>query len=262
VQVGFERMRRALDDRESYLLSVIKDQEAANERQIAEQEAELFHRREKIMEGYRDAQSTLEIEDKFTFISGAAEFEQRMDYYLKLDLTASDLYLTDTGSVLWDDADRAIHSIDFQESSGETRLPPPPPRVVPPSPSPVRPAKTPVQKAEPPRMPSRPVPATPPAPPPASTSSEARSPDSSNAIYINGLSPDTTEADIRDVFSRFGPVKMVNARHVASGGFAFVFFEDESGAAAALVDPRVPVKDRMTNVLAKQQILSGGGRWL
>ena len=31
---------------------------------------------------------------------------------------------------------------------------------------------------------------------------------------------------------------MVNARHVASGGFAFVFFEHESGAANALVDPR------------------------
>ena len=61
------------------------------------------------------------------------------------------------------------------------------------------------------------------------------SPDSSNAIYINGLSPDTTEADIRNVFSKFGGIKMVNARHVASGGFAFVFFEQESGASNALV---------------------------
>merc|ERR1712166_828451 len=29
VQAGFDRMRRALDDRESYLLSVVKDQEVA-----------------------------------------------------------------------------------------------------------------------------------------------------------------------------------------------------------------------------------------
>ena len=59
---------------------------------------------------------------------------------------------------------------------------------------------------------------------------------------------------IRNVFSKFGAVKMVNARHVASGGFAFVFFEDESGAANALVDPRVPVKDRVTNVLVRHSV--------
>jgi len=251
VQAGFERLRRALDDRESYLLTVCKDFEAQKERQLAENEAELMRRREKIMEGYVDAQATLEIEDKFNFISGASEFEQRMDYYLQLDLTVPPANLSNDGPPLFDEALAAIGVIDFAEGTAdavrEIRDIAPPARTRPPMPAatpPARAVRTPPVKAA-----------------PAPTES-VRSPDSSNAIYINGLSPDTSEGDIRDVFSQFGEIKMVNARHVASGGFAFVFFENESGAAAALVDPRVPVKERVTNVLAKQQILSGGGRWL
>lgn len=256
VQAGFERLRRSLDDRESYLMTVCKDFEAQKERQLAENEAELLRRREKVMDGYIDAQATLEIEDKFNFISGAAEFEQRMDYYLQLDLTVPPANLSNDGPPWFDEALAAIGVIDFAEGSAdaarEIRELAPPPRSSPPRTKPPMPAATPPARAV--RTP--PVKAA-----PAATES-VRSPDSSNAIYINGLSPDTSEGDIRDVFSQFGEIKMVNARHVASGGFAFVFFDNERGAAAALVDPRVPVKERVTNVLAKQQILSGGGRWL
>jgi len=81
-----------------------------------------------------------------------------------------------------------------------------------------------------------------------------------NAIYVNGLPSDCTEADIREVFGQFGDIKMVNARHVATGGFSFVFFRNEQGAAAALENPRITIKDKVANVLAKKQILGSGGR--
>ena len=41
-------MRRALDDRENYLLRVVQEQEIAKERLLTEQEQELVHRREKV----------------------------------------------------------------------------------------------------------------------------------------------------------------------------------------------------------------------
>ena len=39
-----------------------------------------------------------------------------------------------------------------------------------------------------------------------------------NAIYINGVPEDTTEGDLREVFARFGDIKMINSRHIATGG--------------------------------------------
>ena len=41
---------------------------------------------------------------------------------------------------------------------------------------------------------------------------------------------------------------------------SFVFFRNEQGAAAALENPRITIKDKVANVLAKKQILGSGGR--
>ena len=77
---------------------------------------------------------------------------------------------------------------------------------------------------------------------------------SKSAIYVNGLPNNATEADIVEAFKDCGGIKMVNARHVASGGFAFVFFDTDGGAENALGRAMVKVKGKQVNVLAKKQI--------
>merc|ERR1711998_47805 len=77
---------------------------------------------------------------------------------------------------------------------------------------------------------------------------------SKSAIYVNGLPNNASEADIIEAFRDCGGIKMVNARHIASGGFAFVFFDNEAGAENALNRARVNVKGKQVNVLAKKQI--------
>lgn len=77
---------------------------------------------------------------------------------------------------------------------------------------------------------------------------------SRSAIYVNALPNNATEADIVEAFKECGGIKMVNARHVASGGFAFVFFDTDAGAENALGRSQVKVKGKVVNVLAKKQI--------
>merc|ERR1712022_26387 len=78
-----------------------------------------------------------------------------------------------------------------------------------------------------------------------------------NAIYVNGVPHDASEYDVRETFERFGEIKMINARHISTGGFAFVFFKQDIGAQIALENPRVVIKGKTANVLAKKQILGG-----
>eukprot|EP00656_Telonema_subtile_P015588 TRINITY_DN18195_c0_g1_i3.p1 TRINITY_DN18195_c0_g1~~TRINITY_DN18195_c0_g1_i3.p1 ORF type:complete len:197 (-),score=47.16 TRINITY_DN18195_c0_g1_i3:76-666(-) len=77
---------------------------------------------------------------------------------------------------------------------------------------------------------------------------------SKSAIYVNSLPTDAKEADIVAAFQDCGGIKMVNARHIATGGFAFVFFDSDDGAQKALETARVEVKGKLVNVLAKKQI--------
>ena len=63
------------------------------------------------------------------------------------------------------------------------------------------------------------------------------------------------QADLRDVLGEFGEIDMVNSRHIASGGFAFVFYTTNEAAARALEKPRITIKGKMVNVLAKKQIV-------
>lgn len=256
-----------------FSVQAIEDEKA---QLLVQQEADLINRREVLVEGYREAQKMLEMPDKYEFIAGAADFEARMDAFVDMDLSVQDLDLTDNRTASFVPAEEAIRSISFDANAAVTELPP-------------LPAARPPVQVQPVPLPPPPLP-----PPPAPVIEEAivaeevieetveemgkeaeaeanepvpklaapRNNPGSNAIYINGLQPDTTEADIRAAFEVFGAIKMVNAKHVSSGGFAFVFFVMAEGAAAALVDPRVDVKDCTVNVLAKEQILSGGGRWL
>lgn len=48
---------------------------------------------------------------------------------------------------------------------------------------------------------------------------------------------------------------MINSRHIATGGFAFIFFSTDTGAAAALEKPKVIIKGKAVNILAKKQLV-------
>ena len=103
-----------------------------------------------------------------------------------------------------------------------------------------------------------------------------------NAIYINSVPEETTEADLRAEFEKYGEIKMINSRHIATGvptqparggdraaqGFAFIFFSSERAAAAgtcqaadwaddctALENPRVHIHGKPVNILAKKQLV-------
>jgi len=76
-----------------------------------------------------------------------------------------------------------------------------------------------------------------------------------NAIYINGVPEETTESDLREVFEKFGEIKMINSRHIATGGFAFIFFSSEQAASAALEKPKVLIHGKPVNILAKKQLV-------
>lgn len=76
-----------------------------------------------------------------------------------------------------------------------------------------------------------------------------------SAIYINGLPNNATEQDIRDELGVFGEIEMINSRHIATGGFAFVFYTTNEGAQKALEHPRIMIKGKTVNVLAKKQIV-------
>jgi len=77
-----------------------------------------------------------------------------------------------------------------------------------------------------------------------------------SAIYINGLPNNATEQDIRDELGVFGEIEMINSRHIATGGFAFVFYTTNEGAQKALEHPRIMIKGKTVNVLAKKQIVA------
>jgi len=49
---------------------------------------------------------------------------------------------------------------------------------------------------------------------------------------------------------------MINSRHIATGGFAFVFYTNNEGASKALEHPKIVIKGKQVNVLAKKQIVA------
>jgi len=77
-----------------------------------------------------------------------------------------------------------------------------------------------------------------------------------SAIYINGLPNNASEQDIRDELGTFGEIEMINSRHIATGGFAFVFYTNNEGASKALEHPKIVIKGKQVNVLAKKQIVA------
>merc|ERR1711907_899126 len=223
--------------------------------------AELNNNKGQLQTGVDAAQKAIVEQDKYDFIVNSPELENWLDSLVEMDLTVkvSAVGVTLNRLVHWDSVHRVIEMLDLNDSSeravkmeemdsrAESIMSRGPPTAAKPTAmsrglsgsdlSPMSPA-------------ARATPASPSSP--ADTVP--------NAIYVNGLPSDCTEADLREVFGQCGDIKMINARHVATGGFSFVFFRDEHGAAAALENPRVNIKGKQANVLDKKQILGSGGR--
>merc|ERR1711865_1197580 len=229
-----EALRERLKEQERKLQMQLADMVRAKEAALDEQHNDLERRRARLVGMYREAEEYLNdgVHHKYEFIARTHEMESKMDAHIALSLDVDGLDLGLQRDVPYAPAALPSGSVNPKAASGFVSAAP----------------------VSPPRSPQ----------PSLSASGTAMTPKDAvpNAVYVNGLAPDTTEEDIRGVFEHFGEIKMVNARHVSNGGFAFVFFKTEQGATAALQNPRVVVGDRTVNILAKKQILSGGGRWL
>jgi len=71
-------------------------------------------------------------------------------------------------------------------------------------------------------------------------------------VYVSDVPRDASESDIRDSFNSFGDVRMVNARHIHTGGFAFVFYEDANSAEKAIQSRDTVVKGHTVRVMDKR----------
>jgi hypothetical protein len=255
------------------------------------------------LQGVDAAQKAVTDQDKYDFIVNSPELENWLESLGEMDLTVkvAAVGVTLNRVIHWEGVHKVIENLDLSDTQDRS-----------------------IKKGDDDEVYTRPVRATPASTPAASpamaraggTPAASPAPPGSpadtvpNAIYVNGLPSDCTEADIREVFGQFGDIKMVNARcvgvgvgvgacarvdeksllcaasgvgacpssfvcispsddasppqpthrHAATGGFSFVFFRNEQGAAAALENPRITIKDKVANVLAKKQILGSGGR--
>lgn len=70
-------------------------------------------------------------------------------------------------------------------------------------------------------------------------------PDPNTCLGVFGLSLYTTERDLREVFSRYGPLSGVNVvydqRTGRSRGFAFVYFERIDDSKEAMTDTKIMI---------------------
>jgi len=265
IEGGISNLSGILDEREEAMLAATTELEDSKKRVLQEMTDELNNNKASLQQGIDAAQKAVVEQDKYDFIINSPELENWLDSLVEMDLTVkvSAVGVTLNRIVHWESVHRVIELLDINDSANRG----------------FQPDET--QDARASSMMSRGPPGSasraaaagsgssrgPMAGSELSPSSPAsRAPGGSpadtvpNAIYVNGLPSDCTEADLREVFGQFGDIKMVNARHVATGGFSFVFYRNEQGALAALENPRITVKGKVANVLAKKQILGSGGR--
>ena len=164
------------------------------------------------------------VHHKYEFISRTHEVESKMDAHIALPLDVDRLEIGLSREVPYPVAARGIAALVF-----DAEAPNPNPRQLPvnidarhsllcsrlaPAPAPM-PMGTPLIEQVRELDDSQRVSV----PPRAATTPSNTSPKDAvpNAVYVNGLAPDTSEEEIRAVFEHFGEIKMVNARHVSNG---------------------------------------------
>lgn len=262
IEGGIKTLSGILDEREEAMLAATQELEDSKSRVLQEMLDELGNNKASLQQGVDAAQKAIAEQDKYDFIVNSPELENWLESLGEMDLTVkvSAVGVTLNRIVHWESVHRVIEMLDLHDSSDRS----------------IKPEDEAFSdSAYASRGPAATRPASmtrglsgsdlSPASPASRVKAASAGPGSPadtvpNAIYVNGLPSDCNEADLREVFGQFGDIKMVNARHVATGGFSFVFFRNEQGAAAALENPRITIKGKVANVLAKKQILGSGGR--
>jgi len=250
IKAGFENLRRMLDQKERELTATLGDSSNNLGRQLRDCEQQMTFQRERLASGTAEIQRLLAAGNMGGVATKSHELETSTKAVREIEASATALVQAagTGGSIDFGHAEQAVQALSVGATSpqglvntsaqgyaappitsysGYTSTPPP--------------ASRPITSASP-RTPFTPE-------------STGRGTAVPNAIYINGVPENTTEADLRQVFSRFGEIKMINSRHIATGGFAFIFFSTDTGAAAALEKPKVMINGKQVNILAKKQLV-------
>jgi len=263
IEGGISTLLGILDEREESMLAATQELEDSKARVLQEMLDELVNNKASLQQGVDAAHKAIAEQDKYDFIVNSPELENWLESLSEMDLTVkvSAVGVTLNRLIHWESVHRVIEGLDLHDSGdrsfkGEEDVGDVGSRMGGSAASmPMGMSRGLSGSDLAPNSPVARVKA-------AASSAGPGSPADTvpNAIYVNGLPSDCTEADLREVFGQFGDIKMVNARHVATGGFSFVFFRNEQGAAMALENPRITIKGKVANVLAKKQILGSGGR--
>jgi len=263
VRAGIENLRRALDEREAQLLSGIEDVYAQNSKTLAETESNIAQLRSRLAESADGMQKAVAVGDINNVVVHGKRLEESSRGLKEQEQIMNAMDTQIGGALPCEGADHSIRNLSLTggHAPGAGNGAPAPAGNN--SYAPMAVAHHQMSHSMPPAAPHGP-----PSPPSAyGTTSAApmqRLPATPatgetvpNAIYVNGVPHDASEYDVRETFERFGEIKMINARHISTGGFAFVFFKQDIGAQIALENPRVVIKGKTANVLAKKQILGG-----
>lgn len=240
VTTGCVRIRAVLDERMQSCMQTVTEIKGAKGVALYEAQKDMEHKRDKLAVGVASAEKSLamSLDNQYDFIQDAPQLEADLVMLEDLDVQLQGADATIERVVRFDASERATKQLELRKAD-EGAAPP----MSPMSSVPVRSSGAGGSGR------SSAVSSS-------TVASGGRSGDalSKSAIYVNGLPNNASEADIVEAFKDCGGIKMVNARHVASGGFAFVFFDNDTGAENALARSQVKVKGKAVNVLAKKQI--------
>jgi hypothetical protein len=252
VKASFDQLRRHLDEQEARLLSGVEEQVSSSRRQLDDSEANVTSLRARLSEGADGMNRAVAVGD----VNGVVMQSKRLeDASVQLREAEAVIAAMDTslgGTLPIEAAENAVKNLQLSGArapglGSSSYMPSSPPSYNYPQSSQSYPQSSWDGGASlPSSTPVRAAPVTP-----------ATGETVPNAIYVNGVPHDASEADVRQTFERFGEIKMVNARHINTGGFAFVFFKQDIGAQVAQDNPRVVINGKTANVLAKKQILGG-----
>jgi|ERR1712194_845353 len=252
VEGGAARLMNQLDQREESMHAVIAELLRTKTSMLAEMADEVHEIKTQLQAGTDAGLKAVSEQEKYDFIINSPELENWVGTLAEMDIT---IKLADVGvslnkTVHWDNVHRSLEGLRIGVVKDQAQPP-----------AQLDSRNGVINQSHPERQPTQSLPALDgiPASPMSTSRSQGPSTPSSavpNAVYVNGLPNNTTEDDLREVFSMCGEIKMVNARHIPSGGFSFVFFRDEVGAQQALDNPRVEINGKMCNVLAKKQVMA------
>jgi len=251
ITTGCQRVRAVLDDRMQACMQTVTEIKGAKGVALYEAQKDMEHKRDRLSVGVSAAEKALNaaLDNQYDFVQDAPQLEADLVVLEDLDVQLRGADATIERVVRFDASERAMKQLELRKADGVEA----PAAVMSPSSTmPVRPSVP--SAARPPMGSASAGPGS--SKLAGAAAANARSGDalSKSAIYVNGLPNNAVEADIVEAFRDCGGIKMVNARHVASGGFAFVFFDNDSGAENALGRSLVKVKGKQVNVLAKKQI--------